>query len=134
MPAATTHEGAFLGRIRAGLHRLHEQLAARREALFHSDPDLAPIAGEFGLSVGELRRLASRSSHSADELPRMMSALGFDAGETVQRMPILYRDLQRVCSGCRTKARCRRELAHGTAAADFAEFCPNRETLRALRS
>jgi hypothetical protein len=38
---------------------------------------------------------------------------------------VLARDMQAVCSLCRSKGRCNRELATGTAAANYGDFCPN---------
>jgi len=40
--------------------------------------------------------------------------------------------LQRLCVVCSQKGRCEHELAKGTAAEHFHEFCPNAFTLDAL--
>jgi len=40
----------------------------------------------------------------------------------------LMRDVERVCSRCRSTGRCRRELDAGTAAAHAHEYCPNAGT------
>ena len=42
------------------------------------------------------------------------------------------RDLQRLCMVCAQKGHCQHELAQGTAAEHFREFCPNAYTLDAL--
>ena len=46
--------------------------------------------------------------------------------------PAVVRDLQRTCLLCDHKSRCRRELAEGSAAQHFRDFCPNAYTFDAL--
>lgn len=133
MDIAHAGHRAWRGRVFAGLRRLRERFAARRELLWHSEPEVGPIAAELGLDVTALREFVRRGPRAANELPRMLTALGLNTGTIARRYPLLLRDLQRVCASCRTKARCNRELACATAAAHFEAFCPNRETLKALR-
>jgi len=85
------------------------------------------------MGVAELREHARRGRHAACELPEMMTALGMDAAVIARRNPRVMRELQRVCASCDSKARCRRALAGGSAAADGETFCPNRMTLQAMR-
>lgn len=42
------------------------------------------------------------------------------------------RDLQRLCITCGYKRQCERDLAAGTLAAEFCDFCPNAYALDAL--
>jgi hypothetical protein len=62
----------------------------------------------------------------------MLITLNVDPDELECDNPAVMRDLQRLCITCANKARCQHELAAGTAAAHFHEFCPNAFTLDAL--
>jgi hypothetical protein len=42
------------------------------------------------------------------------------------------RDMQRLCMSCDAKRHCEHELAQGSAAGHYREFCPNAFTLDAL--
>jgi len=70
-------------------------------------------------------------------LPKMLSALSMDARALEDADPAVMRDLQRTCVFCNHKNLCQRELAAGTAARHFRQFClrqfcPNAQTLDAL--
>jgi hypothetical protein len=94
--------------------------------------EVARAAQDLGVSPGELVRLAEKGPDAADELPRLLRALGVDPGKLASKDPIVMRDLQRLCISCTDKSRCRHELAAGTAASHYHEFCPNAVTLDAL--
>ena len=42
------------------------------------------------------------------------------------------RDMERVCSFCTHKRQCRQELAAGTAATNYVEYCENADTIDML--
>lgn len=94
--------------------------------------EVTRIAHDLGLPRGELRSLASKSPGSADLLQKMLVALQVDAKDLSRREPGVIQDLQRLCVSCSDKNRCVHELAAGTAAAHYHEFCPNAYTLDAL--
>jgi hypothetical protein len=94
--------------------------------------EFARIANDLGLSPGELDQLVRSGPHAADELPKMMAALGFDAKAIARAQPLVIRDLQRVCALCEQKKQCNRDLAAGTAAQRYREYCPNTTTLASL--
>lgn len=94
--------------------------------------DIALIAHDVGVTSGDLAAL-SRGTDAA-ELPQMLQALQIDVAQVRDREPLVLRDLQRVCTGCRHKAECRYDLASGRAAARFAEYCGNAHTLNALQA
>ena len=119
--------------VRARFRRIRDVIATRYELDFRIDQELSPIACELGMGVAELREHARRARHAARELPEMMTALGMDAAMIARRNPRGIRELQRVCASCNSKARCRRALASGRAAANLETFCPNRMTLRAMQ-
>ena len=90
------------------------------------------IAIDLGVSPGELDQLVRRGPHAADELPKMMAAIGLDAKAIARAQPLVMRDLERVCALCEQKKQCGRDLAAGTAAQHYKEYCVNAETLAAL--
>lgn len=94
--------------------------------------DFNQIADDLRISPDELERLVQAGAHSADEMPEMLKALGVEVNDIARVEPLLVRDMQRVCSLCRDKERCHGELAHGTAAKHYEEFCPNAPTIDAL--
>jgi len=94
--------------------------------------EVRQIADDLGISPGELRELANKGPGSAELLQKMLVALKIDAKALDQAEPLVMRDLQRLCTTCGNKKRCVHELADGTAAAHFHEFCPNAFTLDAL--
>ena len=90
------------------------------------------IAIDLGVSPGELDQLVRRGPHAADELPKMMAAVGLDAKAIARAQPLVMRDLERVCVLCERKDQCDRDLAAGTAAQHYKEYCGNAETLATL--
>jgi hypothetical protein len=93
----------------------------------------ARIAHDLGVSDDTLDDLVRRGPHAADELPKMMKALGLDPAAVARAQPLIMRDLERVCSQCPHKRVCKDDLAHGTAAQEYEVYCGNAETLDALR-
>ena len=90
------------------------------------------IAIDLGVSPGELDQLIRRGPHAADELPKMMAAIGLDAKAIARAQPLVMRDLERVCVLCERKDKCDRDLAAGTAAQHYKEYCANADTLATL--
>ena len=104
----------FIGRQR-------RQLAASRELDALTPAEMSSIASDLKLSKSALRKLAAQQ-REPQLLVRMLASLN-------KKMPpsgdVLTRDMQGVCSLCGSKGRCNRELATGTAAANYRKFCPN---------
>ncbi len=94
--------------------------------------EYARIAADLGVSPGELNQLVRHGPDAADELPKMIAALGLDAKAIARAQPLVMRDLQRVCALCEQKNQCGRDLAAGTAAQHYKHYCLNAETLAAL--
>jgi hypothetical protein len=90
------------------------------------------MATDLGVSPGELDQLVRRGPHAADELPKMMAAVGLDAKAIARAQPLVMRDLERVCALCEQKKQCDRDLAAGTAAQYYKEYCANAATLANL--
>lgn len=95
--------------------------------------ELRRVASDLGLTVGELRTLASHGPGAADLLPKMLKAINIDVEAATRAEPLVMRDLQRVCSGCDHKQECADHIAAGDAAQTYGAFCPNAETLAALK-
>jgi hypothetical protein len=90
------------------------------------------MAIDLGVSPGELDQLVRRGPHAADELPKMMAAIGLDAKAIARAQPLVMRDLERVCALCEQKKQCNRDLAAGTAAQHYKEYCANAAALATL--
>lgn len=90
------------------------------------------IASELQLSNADLEALVRRGPHAADELPKMLKALGIDHADLVRTEPLVLRDMERVCALCNQKRQCDRDLAAGTAAAHYEEYCANAHTIDGL--
>jgi len=97
-----------------------------------SQEDVMRIARDLGLSVSDLRGLAAKGPGAAETLQKMLLALSVDPQSLAKADPAVMRDLQRLCMVCGQKGRCQHELARGTAAEHFREFCPNAYTLDAV--
>lgn len=95
-----------------------------------ADPGkLERVARDLNVTVGDLEMLVRQDSQGADELPYTLTALGIDETTLWHAEPALLRDMRRVCSICRHKRRCHQELACGTAATNYVEYCENADTI-----
>ena len=90
------------------------------------------IATDLRISSADLEALIHRGPHAADELPKMLRALGIDQADLARTEPLVLRDMERVCSLCNRKRQCGHQLAAGTAAAHYDEFCGNAPTIDGL--
>ena len=90
------------------------------------------IASDLRVTPLELEELVRHGPHAADELPKMLEQLGIDEERLGRVNPLLLRDLERVCAMCPDKAKCHRDLAAGTAAEHYHEYCLNASTLETL--
>jgi len=95
--------------------------------------ELEPIARDLNVTPADLERLVRQGSQSASELPYMLTALDIDEAALSRAEPALLRDMERVCSFCTHKRRCHQELATGTAATNYVEYCNNADAIEMLR-
>lgn len=110
-------------------------LKHRREMREMHEMDAAnfnQIAGELRMSPNDLEELVRQGPHAADELPKMLMALGIDQEALARTEPHVLRDMERVCSVCNHKRQCDRDLAAGTAAKHYEEYCGNADTIDGL--
>jgi hypothetical protein len=90
------------------------------------------IASELRISSADLAALVRRGSHAADELPKMLKALGIDRHALARAEPLVLRDMERVCARCNHKRQCDRDLAAGTSAEHYEDYCGNAPTIDGL--
>ncbi len=109
-----------------------QKLAQQAEIDKLTEEDLKRIAVDAGVSISELRTLTGKSSDAADLLYRRMGALHLDPDETGRAEPVVLRDLQRLCSMCKSRGLCKWDLSEFNTASNWQDYCPNSMTLRAL--
>ncbi len=92
------------------------------------------IADDLRVSPGELDTLVRRGPHAADELPKLLKALGISEADLARTEPLVLRDMERVCALCASKHQCDRDLATGTAAEHYEGYCLNAPTIDSLKT
>jgi hypothetical protein len=117
---------AFADWIRHLEEATHDSLAALDER------DVAAIAHDLGMTAHELRDVAAKGGHSAQQLFERMAALHLDADAVAKANPETMWDMQRVCSFCGVRGRCRRDLAYRPGDTAWKSYCPNATTLESL--
>ena len=100
---------------------------------YAADPgELERVARELNVTPADLETLVRQGSQSANELSYTLTAWASTKRPYGARSRPL-RDMERVCSFCTHKRRCHQELAAGTAATNYVEYCENADTMDALR-
>ena len=94
--------------------------------------DFDRIASDLQVSPGVLDTLVRQGPYAADELPKMLKALGIDEADLARTQPLVLRDMERVCALCAHKRECDRDLAAGTAAEHYEGYCLNASTIDSL--
>jgi len=94
--------------------------------------EFARIAQELCVTPADLDTLVRQGLHAADELPRLLKALGIDEMALSRTEPLMLRDMARVCSSCSRKVQCTHDLDAGTVAQHYEEYCANAPTIDAL--
>ena len=90
------------------------------------------IANDLQLSPADLEELVRRAP-TADELPRLLEALGISARDLARVEPMVGANLERVCTLCKSKPECNRDLASGASAEHYQEYCLNASRIARLR-
>ena len=90
------------------------------------------IANDLQVSPANLEELVRRAP-TADELPRLLEALGISARDLARVEPIVGANLERVCTLCKSKPECNRDLASGASAEHYQEYCLNASRIARLR-
>jgi len=124
-PTDTTDTGLLVrvfdwirDRIRRG-----QELASLTEA------DLDFMASDLGISHADLLDVLPRSADQSYLMDRMMEARGLDPDQVRRHMGALVRDMELLCTRCRSTGVCRRDLRNGEAELHSHDYCPNAETM-----
>jgi hypothetical protein len=94
--------------------------------------EFASIAQDLRIAPADLDTLVQHGPHAADELPKLLKALGIDEKALSRSEPLVLRDMERVCALCQQKRRCDHDLHAGTSAEQYADYCLNAPTIEAL--
>jgi hypothetical protein len=90
------------------------------------------VAGDLQISPADLTELVRQGPHAADELPKLLAALGISVENLAQVEPMVLHDMERVCALCNQKGECDRDLAAGTSAEHYKQYCLNAPTIASL--
>jgi hypothetical protein len=93
-----------------------------------SREDLLVMAKDLSLAESDLLSLRAGARDNTVLMERMMRARGLDPDRMRDTFGASMRDLERVCTRCRSTGRCRRELDADTAALHCYDYCPNAAT------
>ena len=94
--------------------------------------EFANIANDLGVTPGDLETFVRQGPHAADELPKLLKALGIDERAIARSQLLVLRDMERVCASCRHKRECDRDLAAGTSPQHYQEYCGNASMIDSL--
>ena len=119
-----------------GLRERWQRMLRRRRSLSElaacPPSELEHIARDVGVSVSDLRIMATAHPGPADLLPQRLALLGLDAEYVKSALTATYRDLERTCAMCRSWRRCARDLANGDVQAGMGSYCICSATIDAL--
>ena len=126
------HEDGFISQLVQRWHAWKERSDGLARLERCGSSEVTRIAQDLALSPGELRALARSGTGAANLLYRRMDDLGLDRTLVEHSETSVLRDMQRACSLCTSKERCRHDFACGAAATAWHPYCPNDDTLAAL--
>jgi len=104
----------------------------RNELRQLDEVEFTRIAGDLQLSPDDLDALVERGPHAADELGKLLQALGVDEARLSRTQPLVLRDMERVCAMCGHKRECDHDIAAGTSAERYQDYCLNASTIAGL--
>jgi uncharacterized protein YjiS (DUF1127 family) len=104
----------------------------RNELRQLDEVEFTRIAGDLQLSPDDLDALVERGPHAADELGKLLQALGVDEARLSRTQPLVLRDMERVCAMCGHKRECDHDIDAGTSAERYEGYCPNASTIASL--
>jgi len=90
------------------------------------------LAHDIGVSEADFCVLTRKPADASALLSQRLDQLQLGAADTRQVEPQVLQDLQRVCSLCARKRKCRRDLAARPWSRVWKDYCPNAFTLNAL--
>jgi hypothetical protein len=116
-------------------HTFYEWLKHRRELseIRHLNAaEFDRIASDLRVSPADLDELVRHGPHAADELPQLLKALGISQQDLARAEPLVLHDMERVCALCEKKRECDHDLAAGTSAEHYQEYCLNAPEIEGL--
>ena len=90
------------------------------------------LAHDIGVSEADFCILARKPAHASALLSQRLDQLQLGTGEIREVEPQVLQDLQRVCSLCARKRKCKHDLASRPWSRAWKSYCPNAFTLNAL--
>jgi hypothetical protein len=105
-------------------HTLRSELAGL------SDEEVARLAQDVGMHAVDFRAMAEQELPRAAELFVRMADVGLDASEVATSERAVMRDLERVCSLCKSKSQCNYDFQRGITG--IPDYCQNKDTFVAL--
>jgi len=98
------------------------------------ETEVERMARDICMSVAELRAAAKRGPNAAHLLQRRMTAFDLDPREVARTDPATSRDMQRVCTLCKSHGRCALDFACRSPLVAWERYCLNTSTLMALNA
>ncbi|MDO8980443.1 MAG: hypothetical protein Q7V17_14545 [Afipia sp.] len=96
------------------------------------DPEeINRIARDFGVSVSELLTLAKTSAGVQELLKQRLAEMGLSEELLQKKHPNEFGELNRACAVCTSTKRCAKDFLQYKPGRS--EYCPNTDTLEALR-
>jgi hypothetical protein len=120
-----SEETSLLGRV---LDWMKAHLRTDNEFSGFSREELGHMARDLGVTEADMLGITPRGADNTALMQGMMRARGLDPDVVRESFTTLQRDIERVCTRCRSTGRCHRELSAGTAGEHSHEFCPNAGT------
>jgi hypothetical protein len=126
---------AILGVFR-GLRERWQRMLRRRRSLAElaacPPSELERIARDVGVSVSDLRIMATAHPGPGELLPQRLALLGLDPEYVKSALTATYRDLERTCALCPAWRRCACDLAKGDVQAGMERYCLCSPTIDAI--
>jgi hypothetical protein len=122
----------LIAKSKRWLHSWLKRQQAQREIRNLGIEEVAFIAHDLGLSMGELQAAVRNDNETPVALHRLLDVLHLDHDLISKQEPEVYRDLVRLCVQCAHKKECRRGFERPNPPQTWPNYCPNAVTLRAL--
>ena len=90
----------ILDAIANWVKKYREAIGLRGELANCGAEEVARYARDIGVSPEELIFMTKKGPHAADELPKLLRALGVDPQKLTSDEPATMRSLQRICISC----------------------------------
>jgi len=132
MADASNFASAILAQIGGHWHRLPFNRRAIAKRAQFAPNELERMGRDVGLDERDLRTPDCRHPGPTELMPQRLKQLGLDPSYIRHALPVAYRDLERVCSHCRSWQRCARDLGNGDVQSRMDSYCLNAGTIDAL--